>query len=216
MPGEGSMMHMIITLRNNKKLLRRKGMFKKERSFLQSNKEDFSTTASGIPTEAISKEKLASIRSKMIKARKKRNLRLGLFIGVSLPLVLLMGFFFLEDFSFGFDRLENTGPNQINLAMKKAETSEDKYLYYMEDGDRWLQKRSYHNAIFQYKKAVELFPSEFTALYRMAVAYSYQCQYEFEGCEEGMEIAKKLEKVYPNSEEIKKVKAVFEHWGTRQ
>ena len=213
MPGEGSMMHMIIKLRNNKKLLRRKGMFKKERSFLQSTKEDFATDTRGIPTEDISAESLNMIRNKIITSRKKRNLRLGIFLGISFPLVLLICFYFFQGFSFGFDTLENTGPEQLNIATEKAAVSEDKYLYYMKDGDAWLQKKSYYNAIFQYKKAVKLFPSEFAAHYRMVVAYSYQCQYEFKGCEEGMQIVERLEKDFPNSEEIQQVKAVFTHWG---
>lgn len=207
------MMHMIITLRNNKKLLRRKGMFKKERSFLQSNKEDFATDTGGVPTETISEEKLATIRKKIISSRKKRNLRLGLFLGISLPLVIMMGFYFFQGYSLGFERLENTGPNQLNIAVEKVSRSEERYLYFIKDGDKWLQKKSYYNAIFQYKNAVEIFPSEFTGQYRLAVAYSYQCQYKFEGCEEGMQIVERLEKEFPNSEEIQKVKAVFVHWG---
>lgn len=213
MPGAGSMDHMVKTIINNAKLLRRKGMFKKERSFLQSKKEDFSTPSGGIPTEAISEEKLTTIRTKMIAARKMRNLRLGIFLTFALPLLLFAGYYSFKNFSFGFDRLENTGPNQVNIAAQKVAASGDKYLYYLEDGDLWLQKKSYYNAIFQYKKAIELFPSEFAGQYRLAVAYSYQCQYDFEGCEEGMKIVKKLEKAYPNSEEVQTVKAVFEHWG---
>ena len=213
MPGAGSMDHMVKTIRNNAKLLRKKSLFKKERSFLQSKKEDFATETSGIPTEAISEEKLAAIKNKMIASRKKRNLQLGIFLSISFPLLLLLGFYLFQGFSLGFERLENTGPDQINIAAKKAQTSEEKYLYYINDGDKWLAEKSYYNAIFQYKHAVELFPSEFTAHYRMAVAYSYQCQFEFKGCEKGMQIVERLEKEFPNSEEIQKVKAVFEHWG---
>jgi len=213
MPGAGSMDHMVKTIINNAKLLRKKSLFKKERSFLQSKREDFTIAAGGIPTEAISEEKLTAIRTKMIAARKKRNLQLGIFLAISVPLIIILGFYFFKGYSLGFDTLENTGPNQINIAAKKAETSNEKYLYYLEDGDQWLQKKSYYNAIFQYKKAAELFPTEFAAHYRMAVAYSYQCQYEFQGCEKGMKIVERLEEDYPNSEEIQKVKAVFEHWG---
>lgn len=213
MPGAGSMDHMVKTIKNNAKLLRRKGMFKKERSFLQSKKEDFATEAGGIPTEDISAESLNMIRNRIVSARKKRNLKLGLFIAVTFPLLLLIGFYFLQGFSFGFDTLENTGPDQRNIAAEKSDITEEKYLYYLNDGDTWLQKKSYYNAIFQYKKAVELFPSEFAAHYRMAVAYSYQCQYEFKGCEEGMKIIERLEKEFPNSEELPAVRAVFEHWG---
>ena len=213
MPGAGSMDHMVKTIVNNAKLLRKKGMFKKERSFIQSNKEGFSTDSGGIPIESISKEKLAAIKNQMIASRKKRNLQMSIFVTLSFSLLLFLGFYLFQGFSFGFDTLENTGPEQLNIAAKKAAVSEDKYLYYIEDGDAWLQKKSYYNAIFQYKKAVELFPSEFAAHYRMAVAYSYQCQYEFEGCEKGMKIVERLEKDFPNSEKIQAVKAVFLHWG---
>ena len=60
---------------------------------------------------------------------------------------------------------------------------------------------------------MEIFPTEYAAYYRLAFAYSYRCQYDFKDCAEGMKIVEKLEKNYPNSEEVQKVKAVFEHWG---
>jgi len=206
------MMHMIITLRNNKKLLRRKGMFKKERSFLQSNKEDYATSNIGIASQEVAPEVLEKIRLKTIKERKRRNRKFAFLLCIIMPIIGYLGYLFLNNFSFGFAHLDNYG-SEIPKEKTSLIAKNDNYQYLLTDGDSWLRKRHYKNAIFQYKKALEIFPSEYAAHYRLALAYSYHCQYDFEGCEEGMEVVKKIEKAYPNSEEIQQVKAVFEHWG---
>lgn len=212
MPGAGSMDHMVKTIVNNAKLLRKKSMFKKERSFLQSNKEDYSTPEVGIPSEKVAPALLKKIRSTTIDERRKRNRQFTILLLFIIPFVTYLGYLFLNNFSFGFADLDNYGSDlpkeQISLVAKN-----ENYQYFLNDGDRWLRERHYKNAVFQYKKALEIFPTEYAAHYRLALAYSYRCQYDFEDCEEGMEIIETLEKTYPNSEELQKVKAVFEHWG---
>jgi tetratricopeptide (TPR) repeat protein len=178
MPGEGSMMHMIITLRNNKKLLRKKGMFKKERSFLQSDKSNYAAPSTGIPSEEVAPEQLEKIRSKVIGERKRRNLQFTIFLCVILPILGFLGYLVLHNFSFGFDTLQNYGTEQVKSKVSLVKKNKT-YLFYLNDGDARLKKHQYHNAIFQYKKALEVFPSEFDAQYRLALAYSYQCQYKF-------------------------------------
>lgn len=88
----------------------------------------------------------------------------------------------------------------------------ENYCFYIGDGDKWLQKRNYYNAVFQYKKAVALYPSDFEANYRLAIGYGYQCQYDFENCKTGMQLIQKLEKAFPGNQDIHDVKAIFVHW----
>jgi hypothetical protein len=67
--------------------------------------------------------------------------------------------------------------------------------------------------VFQYKKALSLYPKDFDANYRLALGYSYQCQYNFENCDTGMQLILKLEQAFPEKKEVQDVKAIFVHWG---
>lgn len=75
MGGEGSMQHMITTLRNNSKLLRRKGMFQRQRSF-RSIKREYQIASEGINTsKKLSKEELLQIRNRVIENRRRENMK---------------------------------------------------------------------------------------------------------------------------------------------
>ena len=52
------------------------------------------------------------------------------------------------------------------------------YLFFIRDGDKYIEEEKWHNAIFQYTEALKLFPKEFDANYRLSLAYSYSCSYE--------------------------------------
>lgn len=66
MGGKGSIEDMITTLRNNKKPLRSKRMFKKERSFLNLKQKYFQAFDGGITFKKASNEDLLKIRPKIV------------------------------------------------------------------------------------------------------------------------------------------------------
>ena len=47
--------------------------------------------------------------------------------------------------------------------------------FLIKDADLWLDKGSLHNAIFQYKKAVELFPENKILKYKLLELYKTRC-----------------------------------------
>ncbi len=61
MGGEGSTQHMIITMRNNLNMLRKKSMFKRERSFLNVKKEYYKASKGKIASKKLTKEELLLI-----------------------------------------------------------------------------------------------------------------------------------------------------------
>ncbi|CAL2077389.1 hypothetical protein [Tenacibaculum sp. 190524A02b] len=49
------------------------------------------------------------------------------------------------------------------ISAKKEQYIQDnlpKYSYFIQDGDEWLKKGHFKNAIFQYRKALEMFPND--------------------------------------------------------
>ncbi|MCB0464822.1 MAG: tetratricopeptide repeat protein [Aequorivita sp.] len=205
--GFGSINHMIVTLRNNKNLLPAKRSYFKKKDYGSLKSEYYKAVGGSFNIKKASAEELLAIRKKIIKKREKETRRFIFLLGISIPLIVLGLYFTFHNFRFGFPNVKTT--QEISL----ENDDEEKYYFYLEDGDKWLQKRNYYNAVFQYKKAVALYPSDFEANYRLALGYSYQCQYDFENCDKGMQLILKLEKEFPDNKDIQNVKAIFVHWG---
>lgn len=90
MGGEGSMQHMITTLRNNSKLLRRKGMFQRQRSF-KSIKREYQIASKGINTsKKLSKEELLQIRNRVIENRRRENMKAFIILFIILVSILFL------------------------------------------------------------------------------------------------------------------------------
>lgn len=205
--GFGSINHMIVTLRNNRNLLPTKRSYFKNRDYSTLKNEYYNAVGGAFNLKKANPEQLLAIRKKIIKKRKKEARVFLLLLCVCLPLIVLVLYFSFHNFRFGFPNVKTA--QEISI----ENNDEEKYMFYLEDGDTWLQKRNYYNAVFQYKKAVALYPSDFEANYRLALGYSYQCQYDFENCDKGMKLVSILEKEFPEKKEIQAIKAIFIHWG---
>ncbi len=205
--GFGSINHMIVTLRNNRKLLPVKPSYFKNKSYTNIKNEYYKVAKESFDIKKATPEQLKLIREKIISNRKKETRRQAIFLSIAMPLACYGLYLVFHNFSFGFPETKKITTEQIE------NNDQEKYLFLLEDGDNWLKKRNYYNAVFQYKKAVQLYPNDFDANYRLALGYSYRCQYNFEDCEIGKKLINKLEIQYPNNNEIKEVKSIFERWG---
>lgn len=174
MGGQGSMMAMIKSLRNNRKLLRKNSRFKKDRSFLNLKETDLKG-ATGKPTfNAYSKEAIKKIKLKF-KRRRKREKVFFVFLGlIGLFLFVTLGRFLVED------ALQEQNDSRIELIQKK----ERLYLKHIEFEDRWFSQGKWKNAIFYYKQGVELYPDDYEINYRLVRAYSLHCKNDLENCAE--------------------------------
>ncbi len=204
MGGEGSMQHMINTLRSNRNLLRKKSMFKRERSFLSTKKEYYKAAQGKIELKKATKEELILIRQKIIKQRRTENIRAWSIILTLVMLVIIIG-------GYSIDKVEKR-------RVQSEEKTQDDYLnenineysYLIEEGDNWIEKKNWNNAVYRYKQALEIFPKEYEANYRLALAYSYNCQFENKDCEKGMELTNWLLKFFPEERNLFELKKVFE------
>ena len=201
----GSFPGMMSVIRNNARLLRKKKLFKKPGSRFDEKPLDFGGKGA-IPNEGADPILLRRIREKTKRERGRTQLKFALLLIIALPIIFFVGYKAFHNFSFGLPALT---PKE-----ETREKADDKYIFYITEGDAWLQKWHYHNALFQYRKALELYPGNYDARYRIALAYSYQCQYEFKGCEEGKQMVEELKEEFPNRSDLLEVEKVFTHWGT--
>ncbi|MBJ2175609.1 hypothetical protein JBL43_15260 [Aureibaculum sp. A20] len=203
MGGEGSMQSMITILRNNKNLLRKKSFFKRDRTFLSTRKEYYKASKGKINLKKASKQELKIIRERVIKQRKFENIKIW-FVTISLLLPIL--FFILYSTNvFENQKLDNI-EDQKDIYLKEHINT---YSYYLDEGDKWIEKRHWNNAIYRYQQAVKLFPNEYEANYRLALAYSYNCKFDKKNCEAGKRLTTRLLKNYSEDKNLQKLKFVF-------
>ncbi len=87
----------------------------------------------------------------------------------------------------------------------------NEYAAFIQEGDIWINKKNWHNAIFKYSQAVELFPAKYEANYRLILAYSYNCAYTNEDCELGNELNNKFLKLFPEDENLIELEQIFKN-----
>lgn len=198
--GTSSAQGMITSLNNNKKLLRRKRYFKKERSFLNLKNEYYKAAGGEMNFKTASKQQLAEIRQRFIQRRRKEA-----YISIAIVAFILMLIAYLIYTQINTSKEVIT---KVNAAQQQI--NKDNYLFYINDGDEYLKKNQWHNAIFQYKKALEIFPNEYHIKYRLANAYTYRCRNEQKDCDTGLAYLNELMKTYPNTEDLIQLKSTLE------
>ena len=198
MGGGGSIQGMSNSLKINRQMLRKKTYFRKERSFLN-RKREFHKAAGIIDLKTATTEELAEIRHKIIKRRRQNNLKFLLFFMVIFIPILY--------FSIGFFKNETEKAAMIEVLEKDRKM--EKYRFYIEDGDSYIKKGQWHNAMFQYNKAIELFPNDYHATYRYAYAAVYRCRNVKEKCNVASTALEKLLKDFPNQQELVELEQIL-------
>ncbi|GGG44734.1 hypothetical protein [Bizionia arctica] len=198
MGGGGSIQGMITSLNNNKKLLRSKRFFKKERTFMSLKKEYFKAAQGELNFKEASKEDLLRIRVKIVKKRKKENLAI-----VISALIVISIFSY-----FAFILVEKHNLSSKNLQLREFRKKEIKFLALIDDGDEWFKKGKWQHSIYFYEEAKVIFPKNYDINYRLIRTYSFQCENQYKNCHTAKELLDQLFLIFPNKEkelsEIKK------------
>ena len=82
------------------------------------------------------------------------------------------------------------------------------YTYYIDEGDKWIEKKNWNNAVYRYEQAVKLFLKDFEANYRLALSYSYT--FENKHFEAGKTLTNRILKYHPKDPNLLELKAIFE------
>ena len=204
MAGGGSIAAMITILRNNRSMLRKSSMFKKERSFLNNKKVYHSNVAKKVFSEKATKKQLHKVRKQLKKSKTQEYRKLLIAFGIVL---ICFGIFVFWATYSNSDILDYPYPNRD--LRSSSPTSLEKYHFFIEDGDRWLKEAHWHNAIFQYQEALKLFPNEYDVNYRLALVYSYQCAAEKQHCFEGINLMHQLSAQYPERIQLQELRAFY-------
>jgi len=195
---------MNTVMKNNKAILRKKvSLFKSKKEYLKSKSIYDSITDEFFDYKTASPELLEEIRQKF-KQKKRNEYTINVIIGFIV--FASTTFFILYVFTNVFYNQDKTNAtiNSTTLNLQK------KVEFYIKDGDDWLDQGHFENAIFQYKKASEIAPKNFSIQYRICLGYSYLCRYEQKKCEKGKELLEKTIGNFPDEGDLLALKKYYE------
>lgn len=202
MGGEGSMQGMITSLSNNRKLLRSKRLFKKERTFLSVKKEYLKAAKGNISFQTASKEEILTVRKKVLNQRRKER---NTLIVISTIIVSFFLYFTLILISQNDTVLPTYKYKEIKQQKKK-------FLLHIKDADRLFKNKDWDNSIFYYNKAKTMYPTNYDINYRLVRAYGYSCIYQSKNCYDAKNLLNELFVQFPNKQnELTKIKSLLEY-----
>ncbi len=182
-----SIFDMVRSYKFNMNQQRRKRLFKKERSFMQSKKEYYAVTSGELAQHKGTKEGRAIIRAAIIKRKKwklAKNIVIWVVLVPAIALSILFSFSSKSDY-------------EVQITAREIATQDSTYSFYLNSGDDWLKQNHWFNAAFEYKKAIEIYPHKPQAIHRLATAYIYECQVDSLHCKEGITLVNRLIKFAP-------------------
>ena len=174
--GFGSIQAMRDALRTNKALLGERIKYFDRGSDFADIKRAYQKARKGKTSKKeISKEELAEIRNRVIQMRRRDQFIKLSVLGSILLLICLAGYLNRD--------LLIPDTNSQTIVTTDSIEKKERFLYCIEDGDKWLKKNGWHNAIFQYEEALRLSPENTSVKKRLAIAYTYRCRATKVDCE---------------------------------
>mmetsp|Transcript_15970 Transcript_15970/g.23527 ORF Transcript_15970/g.23527 Transcript_15970/m.23527 type:complete len:190 (-) Transcript_15970:631-1200(-) len=176
MAGEGFARHGSTSLNENRKLIKRRKLFDKERSFLNLKNKVFHKDSEGIALKSLSKKERRHYRAKTKRSYAKDIFYTRLIVIIGITLFVIMSFSLYLNTS--KRELVIEGHQQTARTTKRLK----EYNYYINSGDAWYNQKKYYNAAFQYRLALEVFPKDSIALEKLIQAYDANCFYDQRNC----------------------------------
>ena len=190
--GGGSIQGMRNSLSNNKKLLRSKKYFQKERSFLNVKAEYLKAAEGKHKGQHISKEELLIIKQEIRTKISKERRREALILVASLLVMLgLVAFFVVQ--LIRQDQLVVT--HQEELMQQEKESA---YLHLVEKGDDWLKQSKWYNSRFNYKKNQKIYPHAYAIHYRILNSYVLECETDVNHCYQAKQLMDEMLLKFPD------------------
>ncbi|MEQ8624877.1 MAG: hypothetical protein RJQ00_03240 [Vicingaceae bacterium] len=204
MGGEGSIQGMIISLRNNKNLLRgrAKGFFRRELTYSQLRKY-YRDSEKPIEDAISSQEQLRKIRARIIEDRKKETRKIIIVVS-SLTIVLTFLIILLFN-SFSFTEVNKSSTKKSRVVDYKMRN--DSYNEMVELGLQHLNAEKYFLAVGNFENALRKRPNDLLAEVKLAEALCFLCSKKNIECIKANNYLDKLITKYPNKYLLKKLKA---------
>ncbi len=154
MGGEGSMQAMNTIIRNNRKLLRKKGIFNRSKSISERKRELLSPVRGALEFKNVSQEELRVLKLKIKNKAAKVRIRNNVFLVV----IVFVIFSITKLYSDFYSTLEKE--QKIKTEVLRLQEYTKKYNVYMEDANDQFENKHWKNAVYFYKKALLMLPAD--------------------------------------------------------
>ncbi len=190
MIGAGALAHMIQSLKYNNSLLKKSTGYRRLKQQLDKQtvgRRPFKEK--DIDPVRLQKEK-ERIKRNFIAERRRNNIIMFSTGGV-LTLLLLYSFIHLF-----FSPILIDKPLAQQERLEELQRANEKFRFYIRDGYQWLAKSNFHNALFQFEKAVEQDPYNYEANLGLAKALLKKCALTGLNCRAAKDYADKCERQF--------------------
>tara|TARA_B100000780_G_scaffold264660_1_gene219488 strand:+ start:301 stop:927 length:627 start_codon:yes stop_codon:yes gene_type:complete len=195
--GASSIQDMINRYRNNVNQLRKSGMFKRDKSYFKLKADYQYVLSKTVDYKSATKEQLAEIKAKVKRKRKQQLIKSTVIYALSAVLTFSILIYLIQPF-------ERIPPELAhNHEIPESESLEKKFNFYVSDGDYWFAQNKWHNAAFQYSKALEIQPNNYGVQLKLANTLTFSCTNDSVQCDEARTLINKLIRKYPNNMELK-------------
>lgn len=206
--GFGSIQGMINSLRENRKLLRRKSLFDKAKSMFDGDEEYPHGPKGRLFEKKASAAELNAIKAQMSEQKRLERLMTYGIIAAIFLVVFATGYWVVHNVQEGDAYTEKALAKENEATTKKHL---EQYQFYIAEGDKWLRQNHWNNAIFQYKEALEVSPNNLGAKHRLVIAYTYKCKATQENCEEAKNLIDQLIEAKPDKKSLYELRASYKY-----
>lgn len=195
--GASSIQDMINRYRNNVNQLRKSGMFKRDKSYFKVKADYQNVLSKTVDYKSATKEQLAEIKAKVKRKRKQQLIKSTVIYAISAVFIFSILIYLIQPFKRIPPELAHKHEIPESANMDK------KFNFYVSDGDYWFEQNKWHNAAFQYNKALEIHPNNYEVQFKLANTLTFSCTNDSLQCDEARKLINKLIHKYPKSMEIK-------------
>ena len=203
MGGEGSILGMIISYRENMQKRRKKSMFARDRKFDSEDIAIYNHLKYKLDVKKLSEEELKIYRDKIAGYNKKiKRRQIAILLAIIIPISAGI---------YGLAQLVIVkGPNTVEIKDQTAiQKKREDFVFYINDGDQWAEQQKWKNAIYQYENAIKLFPNDYMGNYRLARAYVNDCRSNNKSCDKALDLLNLLISKYPKKVSLHELRAEY-------
>ena len=203
----GSVLNMILTLKNNANMLKKRNAFKEWRNNVLKDRHK------SLKFKKVSDEKLQLIKINIWEhARKERRKSILITISILIPIIILLFIFlkFFEKKVVEADKNRLTNKEKILLLKQKERSNlELSVIFYLNKGYKYMENKQYKDAKIAFYKAYELNGSDFSVTFANAKVYVMDCIENKKGCTTAQKLVDGLNQKYKDNYNVGHLTQLF-------
>ena len=199
MGGEGSMMAMITSYRNNTELIRKKRLFKSGRSYFRAKEVYRKALGGELAFRTATPQERALIRSKIRKEYRREKLFLVLISAIVLSIAIWL--------TVALWPKPASHKSIHSITITTSDFME--FNKYMAEGDNWMVENKWYNAIYEYDRGYSLILKNHPTISKVGLRLEYQEQFENLNNTDVLSRVTDLIIKYPHRIELYKFRAAY-------